>query len=55
MHFFFILYVPRVIALLVMLKSNAVGKKVVFINDAQHVVKSCLAMLDRYHTTVFAH
>lgn len=54
MHFF-IFYIPRVIALLVTVGSNAVGKHIVFINDVQYVVKSCLAMLDRYHTVVFAH
>lgn len=52
---FFILYLPRVIALLVMVKSNAVGQNIVFINDVQRVVKGCLARLDRYHTAAFAH
>jgi len=44
-----------VITQLVMVKSNAVGKNIVFIKVVQHVVKSCLAMVDRRHTAAFAH
>lgn len=51
---FFILYVLSGIALFVMVKSDAVGKSTVFINDVQHVVKGCLARLADYHTTAFA-